>query len=145
MDSTTGAGLVEREEVIYPDSDGMPMAENGNTRAGVDQSMGNAEAPLPGQRGNVTWWATSTFMRRKPRPSVVCRAPDLMVVKGVDATYQRRTFLVWEENAVPCVVIEITSKSTAEEDMYPRRNSISPSACANTSSSTCCANTCRNR
>jgi Uma2 family endonuclease len=45
------------------------------------------------------------------------RAPDLLVVKGVgDAKRYRDSFLLWQENAAPCAVIEVTSRGTAEED-----------------------------
>jgi Uma2 family endonuclease len=44
-----------------------------------------------------------------------CRAPDVMVSKGVGKHY-RRSFRVWEENAVPRVIFEITSGSTRRED-----------------------------
>jgi hypothetical protein len=44
-----------------------------------------------------------------------------MVVKGVDANKDRRSFKTWEERAMPCAVIELTSKETAEEDLGPKR------------------------
>jgi len=44
------------------------------------------------------------------------KAPDVMVVKGVDK-HLRRTFKTWEEKATPCVIFEITSRSTWVEDM----------------------------
>jgi Uma2 family endonuclease len=49
------------------------------------------------------------------------RSPDVMVIKGVDATQERRSFKTWEERAVPCVVIEITSQETADEDLEAKR------------------------
>ena len=29
------------------------------------------------------------------------RSPDVMVIKGVDASWERDSFLIWEEKAVP--------------------------------------------
>jgi len=49
------------------------------------------------------------------------RSPDVMVVKGIDATRERRSFKTWEEKAVPCVVFEITSDETAREDQQAKR------------------------
>ena len=43
------------------------------------------------------------------------KAPDVMVVKDV-GKHERRSFKVWEEKAMPCVVFEITSKETKSED-----------------------------
>jgi Uma2 family endonuclease len=47
------------------------------------------------------------------------KAPDVMVIKGV-AKHIRRTFKVWEENATPCAIFEITSASTLDEDEGPK-------------------------
>jgi Uma2 family endonuclease len=44
------------------------------------------------------------------------RAPDVMVVKGVEPKPPRDFFKIWEERATPCVIIEITSPKTADED-----------------------------
>jgi Uma2 family endonuclease len=44
------------------------------------------------------------------------KAPDVMVVKGVDK-HERRSFKVWEEaQAVPSVIFEVTSRETKRED-----------------------------
>jgi Uma2 family endonuclease len=50
------------------------------------------------------------------------RSPDVMVIKGVDATRERRSFKTWEERAVPCVVVEITSQETADEDLEAKKD-----------------------
>jgi flagellar biosynthesis GTPase FlhF len=49
------------------------------------------------------------------------RSPDLMVVKGVEAQRDRRSFFTWEERAVPSVVMEFTSRQTADEDLGPKK------------------------
>jgi hypothetical protein len=45
------------------------------------------------------------------------KAPDVMLVKGVDGAYERDSFKTWVEGTVPAVVIEVSSKSTWIEDM----------------------------
>jgi hypothetical protein len=45
------------------------------------------------------------------------KSPDLMLIKGVDGSYQRRSFKTWVEHAVPSVIIEVSSKSTWIEDV----------------------------
>jgi len=47
-------------------------------------------------------------------------APDVFVVKGVEKR-ERRTFKVWEEGAVPVWVLEVTSRSTRNEDIRRKR------------------------
>jgi hypothetical protein len=44
------------------------------------------------------------------------KAPDVMVIRGVEK-YKRRIFRTWEEKSVPCVIFEITSDSTKDEDL----------------------------
>jgi Uma2 family endonuclease len=48
------------------------------------------------------------------------RAPDVMVVKGVDQR-PRRSWLSWHENgAIPNVVFEMASENTWHEDLYEK-------------------------
>jgi len=48
------------------------------------------------------------------------KAPDVMVVKGVDTTIKRRSYKLWEERIPPQVVIEVTSKGTINEDIVTK-------------------------
>ena len=43
-------------------------------------------------------------------------SPDVFVVKGV-GKHQRPNYLIWEEGKGPEVVIELTSRTTREEDI----------------------------
>ncbi len=49
------------------------------------------------------------------------RAPDVMVVKGVPTQPERDSFKIWEENATPSVVFELTSQGTRDEDLGPNK------------------------
>ena len=44
------------------------------------------------------------------------KAPDVMVIKGVELRPPRPNFKIWEEGATSAVIFEITSPSTATED-----------------------------
>jgi len=46
--------------------------------------------------------------------------PDVFVVKGIKKAL-RRTYRIWDEHVAPCVVFEITSKSTQLEDLGKKR------------------------
>ena len=48
------------------------------------------------------------------------KVPDVFVVKGI-AKHDRRIYKLWEEKAAPCVVFEITSRSTRLEDLGTKR------------------------
>ncbi len=52
---------------------------------------------------------------------VARRSPDVMIVKGLGHREERDSFKVWQEKAVPCAAIELTSKETADEDMGPKK------------------------
>jgi Uma2 family endonuclease len=47
--------------------------------------------------------------------------PDVMVIKGVDAGWERCSWKTWEEGVVPCVIIELTSVETVNEDQRAKR------------------------
>ena len=47
-------------------------------------------------------------------------APDVYVVLGVDKFPQRRSFYTWSEGAVPAVVFEFLSDSTANQDRHEK-------------------------
>jgi Uma2 family endonuclease len=57
---------------------------------------------------------------RKGDPSAN-KAPDTMIIKGVGKQL-RRSFKTWIERAVPCVIIEITSEKTWQEDLGDKRD-----------------------
>jgi Uma2 family endonuclease len=63
--------------------------------------------------------ADMMFYYREGDPTAV-KAPDVFVVKGVSKA-ERRTYKLWEEKVVPCVVVEVTSKSTRFEDKVKKR------------------------
>ena len=46
-------------------------------------------------------------------------SPDVLVVKGLDP-HDRENYLLWEEGRPPHVVIEVTSESTRDEDLYDK-------------------------
>jgi hypothetical protein len=48
------------------------------------------------------------------------KAPDIMIIKGV-SKHWRRTFKTWVERAMPCVIIEIVSDRTIDEDQGEKR------------------------
>ncbi len=104
--------------VEYPDSDGLPMGE---TEFHVIATMRLYEAL--GQfflnRDDV-YVAADMFLYYEEGNRFANKSPDVMVITGVDK-YARRTFKIWEEKASPCVIFEITSKSTMKDDMVTKR------------------------
>ncbi len=102
-------------EAVYPESDGMPMAETDVHRIVMNYiiealDLRYEKEPRVYVSGNLfLYWE-----KGNPRKSV---SPDVLVVKGVEKG-RRRVYKTWEEKGrTPCVVIEVSSDDTKREDL----------------------------
>ncbi|MFQ6043422.1 MAG: Uma2 family endonuclease, partial [Candidatus Poribacteria bacterium] len=106
--------LEKPKEVIYPESDGKPMAE---TDVHIDQIIDLRKALQAYYRDNPTVYVSGNifiyYLENDTREKV---SPDLFVVKGVPK-HRRRYYQVWVEGKAPDLVLEVTSKSTKAEDL----------------------------
>ena len=100
--------------VIYPERDGKPMGETQFHIMAIMHLYQSLEHFFR-HHPDVYISADMLMYYEKNNPKAV-RVPDVMVVKGVEK-HMRRIFKLWEEKSGPCVIFEITSKSTAAEDM----------------------------
>src|SRR5262245_28054280 len=103
--------------IIYPESDGQPMAETDKHRdlmnALIEALKGHfANDPQVYVSGNLLLY----YVKGKPAKRV---APDVFVVRGVPKG-DRRIYKLWEEGAPPGIVIEISSRQTWREDWYTK-------------------------
>jgi Uma2 family endonuclease len=109
------AGIpAKTEDLDYPTSDGKPMAETDWHRdlmMVLIQTLGAFYAADPSVyvSGNLLVFYEPGNRRRH-------LSPDVFVVKGVGKR-QRPNYLIWEEDKGPEVVIELTSRTTREEDI----------------------------
>jgi Uma2 family endonuclease len=104
--------------VVYPESDGKPMAETDRHRnamveliAAVDERF--SDVPDIYVSGNL-------FIYFEEGNNQMVVAPDFFVVRGVPKG-ERRTYLLWKEKKAPDLVIELTSRSTRFEDLGTKR------------------------
>ena len=105
--------------IIYPESDGEPMGETGfHVKANLH--LFGALRNFFRNHDDIYVAADMFFYYKENKPKAN-KAPDVMVIKGVP-NYERRTFKLWEEKAGPCVIFEVTSKSTMLEDMVTKRD-----------------------
>jgi Uma2 family endonuclease len=107
-----------QKEIVYPESDDQPMAESDLHRKEMTyliDALGQhfAQDAAVYVAGNLFLY----YKKGDPR-SVV--APDLFVVKGV-AKGNRKVFKLWEEGRPPCLVVEVTSDSTQNEDLSKKK------------------------
>lgn len=104
--------------VSYPESDGKPMAETDLHRNNMIALLHALEQffkddPQVYVAGNILLYY------EKGNPKASC-APDVFVVRGISKGL-RRIYQVWEEGKAPDLVIELTSKSTKQEDLGSKK------------------------
>lgn len=105
--------------VYYPSGDGKPMAETSIHVLVMLELIGSLRRYL--RRRSDVYVIGNIFLYYEEGHPESRRSPDVMIIKGVDADNERRSFKTWEERAMPCVIVEVTSRETAEEDQGPKR------------------------
>jgi Uma2 family endonuclease len=105
---------VEHDEIIYPSSDGQPMAETSEHLLLMVALISALRHHFKQHR--KVYVIGNMFLYYEKGNPAARRAPDIMVVKGVDPSLQRRSFKTWVEKAMPSTIIELTSSETAQED-----------------------------
>ena len=108
-----GRGEAATRPIVYPESDGKPMAESDIHRDEMVRLIYTLQDAFADRAdvyvsGNMLLY----YEEGNPRASV---APDVMVFKGV-AKHRRRIYKLWEERMPPSMVIEVTSPMTRRED-----------------------------
>src|SRR5262249_8215285 len=107
-----------QREIVYPESDGQPMAESDLHRKEMTYLI-NALTEHFRQADDIYVAGNLFFYYKKGDPRAVV-APDLFVVKGV-AKRDRKIYKLWEEHRSPCFVVEVTSDTTRDEDLSDKR------------------------
>jgi Uma2 family endonuclease len=112
---------LKNREVEYPSSDGKPMAETDFHR---DEMIYVIEALQKHFRDALDVYVSGNlllyYVEGEPRYSI---SPDALVAKGMaDAKSRRDTYKVWEEGRVPYWVMEVTSRSTRQEDLRKKKD-----------------------
>ena len=100
--------------IVYPDTDGAPMAESDSARDYLTYSVEALQLYFQ-DRDNVYVSGNLFIYYQQGSPSAVI-APDVFVIFGVEKKL-RMSYKVWEENnQLPQFIIEITSKTTQTQD-----------------------------
>lgn len=113
VDDPTQSTIIE-----YPESDGEPMGETGIHVRATMAIYSALRDYYRNQGRNDVYIAADMFLYYEEGNPRAQKAPDVMVIFGVDGSYERRSFKTWEEGATPTVIFEITSKSTWTEDLF---------------------------
>ena len=98
----------------YPDADGKPIAESDPTRDYLIYGVLALREYFRDKQDAYISGNLFIYYKKGVLDAVV--APDVFVIFGVEKK-QRRSYKVWEEgNILPAFVLEITSKTTQEQD-----------------------------
>jgi Uma2 family endonuclease len=108
-------------EVHYPESDGKPMGETGIHVNSIFEIFGTLKRVVFREAADVYVVADMFFYYEEGNPKAV-KAPDVMIARGVRGIHERRTYKLWVENVVPCVIFEVTSSKTRKEDTVTKRD-----------------------
>ena len=106
--------------IIYPDSDGEPMAENDHQLTAMIDAITTLRA----------WYADreevypggDMLMYYVMNDNEIRVAPDVFVVFGVESRHKRNSWIVWREGKAPDIVMELASGSTWRRDMREKRD-----------------------
>ncbi len=109
---TTLLPIPKQTEVVYPSSDGEPLAETSVHVDAILTAVVALRQYLADQQAVVLADQFLYYAQGFPRLRV---APDVMVVLGVNPG-PRDNFKTWEEGQVPVVIFEMTSESTRSQD-----------------------------
>ena len=102
-------------DVLYPCSDGRPMADNAWQSRAILRAAGDLEVAHPDALALADILVYPE--EGNPRNRI---APDVLVAFGV-GTHSRSSYLVWEEGKPPDWVLEVASPSTASKDLDFKR------------------------
>lgn len=109
--------LQHEPEIEYPESDGKPMAESPIHLKVMLHLVGALQDHFAGEPDVYVAGNMLLYYEQGKRSSV---APDVFVVQGVP-NEDRDVYLLWREGKGPCFVLEVTSKTTRDEDQRTKK------------------------
>lgn len=104
--------VIKETEIIYPSSDGEPLAESYSHLYAILTTLEVLKQYLAGRQATVLADQFMYYAQGFPRMRV---APDVMVIFDV-APGGRDNYKIWEEGQVPKVIFEMTSEGTKNKD-----------------------------
>lgn len=104
--------------IVYPESDGEPMAETDVHRDLMTDSIQTLKHHYRNE--NDVYVSGNLFMYYEEGEPRKCVSPDVFVVFGVEKK-RRRTYLTWEEGRTPDFVLEVASPKTISNDMKEKK------------------------
>lgn len=106
-------GLVE-----YPEADGVPLGETETHIRAIFHLFGALDHHF--RADSQTYVGADMLLYFEEGDSTQVVVPDVFVVRGIEKR-RRRIYKLWEEEVMPQVVIEVTSKSSRLEDIGAKK------------------------
>ncbi len=106
--------------IVYPDSDGEPMAENDHQLTAMLDAISTLRAWFADREDVYPGGDMLMYYRMNDNETRV--APDVFVVFGVESRHKRDSWIVWREGKAPDIVMELASGSTWRRDMVEKRD-----------------------
>lgn len=106
--------------IVYPDSDGEPMAENDHQLTAMIDAINMLRAWFAEREDVYAGGDMLMYYRMNDNETRV--APDVFVVFGVESRHKRDSWIVWREGKAPDIVMELASGSTWRRDMREKRD-----------------------
>jgi Uma2 family endonuclease len=104
-------------EIFYPSRDGEPVAETYDHFYAIMITLEVLRQYLSGTQATVLANQFLYYAQGFPKLRI---APDVMVIFDV-APGGRDSYKIWEEDQVPSVIFEMTSKGTREQDIAHKK------------------------
>ena len=105
--------------VVYPSSDGEPMAENGHQYKAITDTVWTLERWF--ENDPSVYVAGDMFVYYSQGDNAARLAPDVFVVAGAKGDHRRYSWMTWVEGRVPQFVMEVASASTWMRDATVKR------------------------
>ena len=116
--AVSGPMAGEDPAIIYPSSDGIPMAESDTQRRPLMDTA--AALSLHFSRRSDVYVSADILIYYEMNNPRRCVAPDVLVAVDVPA-HLRDSYFVWREGKAPDFVLEIASTSTQARDATAKR------------------------
>jgi Uma2 family endonuclease len=107
------------DDYFYPHSDGLPVGETPAHVRNLVLGTDILDAWFAGDP--QVFVAGNMFIYYVPRNRRKHVSPDVFVVRGVPKDKPRKKYLLWEEGKGPDLVVELTSASTAKNDLGQKK------------------------
>ena len=116
----SNAGETDDLSIVYPSSDGEPMAESDWQYVPLTETVSSLRVWFQDRPDVYVAGDMLVYYRMNDNSTRV--APDVYAVFGVSGNHPRDSWIIWREGKAPDFVLEIASPSTWQRDATEKRS-----------------------